>query len=135
MTKNNTDFFKTIPTDLPSLTTAQHIQNQAATVGFDWTEILDVLDKVQEELNELKVAIMQSDMTSAKEELGDLLFVASNVGRHLQVDAETILQQACEKFKRRFNAMQLLAANQGKKMSDYDLKELSDFWAIVKERE
>lgn len=135
MTKNTTDFFKTIPSDLPSLTTAQHIQNQAATVGFDWTDILDVLDKVQEELNELKLAIMQSDMTSAKEELGDLLFVTSNVGRHLQVDAEKILEQACEKFKRRFNAMQLLAANQGKKMSDCDLKELDNFWATVKENE
>ncbi|PNR96639.1 nucleoside triphosphate pyrophosphohydrolase [Petrotoga sp. 9PWA.NaAc.5.4] len=117
---------------LPALSLARRVQENAAAVGFDWVEIIDVIDKVREEIGELKEAKNQSEV---EEEFGDLLFALVNLGRFLNIDPEVSLRKATEKFIRRFNQMEKKIKKEGKEFERMDLKELDTYWNIVKKEE
>ena len=91
-----------VPTALPALSRAAKLQKRAAQVGFDWPEALPVVDKVREELDEVLEAMSENDAEAVAEEIGDLLFVVTNLARHLKVDPEAALRAANGKFERRF---------------------------------
>lgn len=124
-----------VPVQLPALLKAHELQKQAAKMGFDWPEITPVLDKVKEELHELEAAIDSGDPSHAREELGDLLFVLANVGRHLGSTSEQLLQDGNRKFQTRFRAVETSVKAAGKSMEDCSLEELDKIWDEVKETE
>lgn len=114
---------------LPGLSLARRVQENAADVGFDWTKIEDVWQKVHEEIDELKNT---NSYEETEEEMGDLLFAIVNLSRFLNVDPETALRKATEKFIDRFEKMEKMIESQGKKVEDLSLTELDDFWSKVK---
>lgn len=124
-----------VPLALPSLPRAQKLQKRAARVGFDWEQADAVLEKLQEEIGELREAMAADDALATEEELGDLLFTTVNLGRHLRVDAETALRRASTKFERRFRAMEQLLASQQRVLAECDPMELEALWEAVKEQE
>jgi tetrapyrrole methylase family protein/MazG family protein len=125
-----------IPGDLPSLLYAHKIQRKAASVGFDWDDLAGTLPKIEEEAAELAsaVAIHGPGSEEAREELGDLLFSAVNAARHAGVDPETALREATAKFRRRFVAVEALAAERGVELAALDLAALDQLWDEVKAR-
>ena len=118
-----------VPASLPALNQAQEYQDRAARVGFDWPEIEDVLDKVREEIEEVKTA---ENPEQVKGELGDLFFVLVNLSRWRGVDAESALREANLKFKRRFAHVEKSAKGQGRNLSDMTLEEMDSFWNEAK---
>lgn len=91
-----------VPRALPALTEALKLQEKAAQVGFDWSEAPPILDKIEEEIGELRAALAQGDAGAIKDEFGDLLFAVVNLGRHGRLDAEDALRMTNAKFRRRF---------------------------------
>src|SRR5690606_24261396 len=126
-----------IPESLPALMRAHKIQKRCAAVGFDWTSIGPVLDKVHEEIDEVMHEAQQAVIDEAKleEEIGDLLFATVNLSRHLGSKAETALQKANRKFERRFRQVESIIAAQGLVMSDATLEQMEDAWQQVKQQE
>lgn len=120
---------------LPALARAGKLQQRAARVGFDWPDLPPVLAKLREELGELERAIESGDRVHAREELGDLLFVAANVARHLNVGAEAVLAAANDKFERRFRAMEARVTAAGLDPASCDLGTLDAAWDAVKAAE
>ena len=116
---------------LPALTRAEKIQSKAARAGFDWPDIGPAMDKVGEELDELRQAVDTG--TNVEEELGDLLFAAAKVGRFAGVDPELALQGACDKFIRRFRGVERLTGD--KPLEGRPIEELNDLWRQAKEHE
>ena len=116
------------PHALPALMRAQKIQSKAARVHFDWSDIADVVAKVDEELAETKVAMASDNAHDVAEEIGDLLYAVVNLARKSGVDAETLLQNATDKFVRRFNAMEDELRAQGKALGEIGLAELDEIW-------
>jgi ATP diphosphatase len=121
-----------LPENLPALMRAQKLQKRAARYGFDWTEIAPVFDKVREELDELQEAYAAGDRAHIREEVGDLLFVAVNLARHFDVDAETALRDSNRKFTRRFRYIEEQLAARGKALADCTLAELDALWDEAK---
>lgn len=121
-----------VPGSFPALLKAHEIQKKAAKVGFDWPEAGMVLDKVEEEIRELREALSREDTPHAIEELGDVLFALANVGRHLGCSAEQALQDGNQKFIRRFKALEKRVAESDKPFVDYTLAELDAVWEGVK---
>lgn len=117
------------PLSLPALTQAQEYQDRAARVGFDWPEIEGVLDKVREEIEEIKAA---QNLEEATAELGDLFFVLVNLARWRKVDAESALREANMKFKKRFGYVEQNAKKQGRSLSDMTLEEMDALWNEAK---
>jgi ATP diphosphatase len=124
-----------VPTALPSLSRAIKLQKRAAQVGFDWPEALPVVDKVREELDEVLEAMSENDPEAISEEIGDLLFVVSNLARHLKVDPETALRAANGKFERRFRFIEQALREAGRNMEDCALEELDALWGEAKKLE
>ncbi|MCR4511181.1 nucleoside triphosphate pyrophosphohydrolase [Pseudomonas sp. 32.2.56] len=124
-----------VPTALPSLSRAIKLQKRAAQVGFDWPEALPVVDKVREELDEVLEAMSENDPEAIGEEIGDLLFVVSNLARHLKVDPETALRAANAKFERRFRFIEQALREAGRSMEDCVLDELDALWGEAKKLE
>lgn len=118
-----------VPAALPALSQAQEYQDRAARVGFDWPEIENVLDKVREEIEEVKTA---ENPEEVKAELGDLFFVLVNLARWRGVDAESALREANIKFKRRFAYVENGAKKQGRNLSEMTLEEMDAFWNEAK---
>jgi tetrapyrrole methylase family protein / MazG family protein len=118
-----------VPSSLPALSQAQEYQDRAARVGFDWPEIEGVLDKIREEIEEIKQAQNLEQVTG---ELGDLFFVLVNLARWRKVDAESALREANLKFKRRFAYVEKSAKEQGRNLSDMTLEEMDTFWNEAK---
>ncbi len=114
---------------LPALTQAQEYQDRAARVGFDWPEIEGVLDKIREEIEEIKQAQNLEQVTG---ELGDLFFVLVNLARWRKVDAESALREANIKFKNRFAYVEKGAKTQGRNLSDMTLEEMDVLWNEAK---
>ena len=108
---------------LPALWRAEKVQKKAKKDGFDWPDVSGAMEKLEEELGELRGAIASGDKSGMLEELGDLLFAAVNVGRFLQVDPEEALHASCAKFIRRFRAMEEEAAARGQVLRDLPLAE------------
>jgi MazG family protein len=122
-----------VPLALPALVRAQKIQRRAARVGFDWTDISDVVDKLEEELKELKQALSGGEpLHRVREELGDLLFSGVNLARFLDADAEALLRSASQKFAGRFRVVEKLAREQQRDLLDCTLDELEDYWRQAK---
>lgn len=122
-----------VPKSLPSLLMAQEMQEKAARVGFDWPDVEGVLAKVAEEAEEL--AAERDDKSAIEWELGDLLFSLVNLARHLDVQAELALRSTCFRFQKRFQTMEKLAGEKGKKMTDMRLEELDSLWRLSKKAE
>ena len=117
---------------LPALMLAQKAQSKAARVNFDWSEVADVIAKVDEELAEAKEAIASGDETAVADELGDLLFAVVNLVRKRQLDAETVLAVATEKFIARFHAMERELQKQNRTLAEVDLAEMDEIWNRLK---
>ena len=120
---------------LPALMRAEKLQKRAARTGFDWTEAGDIIDKLDEEIGEVREAMEDGDAAAIEEEVGDLLFVCANLARRLKVDPETALRKANDKFERRFRAMEALAKSRGAGFADLSLDEQEALWQAVKREE
>ena len=120
---------------LPALLRAEKLQKRAARVGFDWTEPEPIFDKLDEETEEVRAAIRSGDPEKVEDEIGDLLFVAANLARRLEIDPELALRRANAKFERRFRAMEALASEQGNIFADLDLDAQEALWQAVKRTE
>lgn len=121
-----------VPLALPALSQAQEYQDRAARVGFDWPEIDGVLEKVREEIEEIKNAETDFELAS---EIGDLLFALVNVARWKHVDAESALRGTNMKFKKRFAYVEQGAKNQGVGLSSLSLEEMESLWQEAKKRD
>jgi MazG family protein len=119
---------------LPSLARAQELQAKAAKVGFDWTDVKDVLDKIREEILELEVEIRAGDKVKFEDEFGDLLFALVNLARHAGVEAELAMIRANQKFDRRFRRVETLSGG-GEVMKTMTLAQMDLFWDQAKREE
>ena len=126
--RTTADAMDSVARAMPALMRAEKLQGKAAKAGFDWPEIGPALDKVSEELSELRRAVEEN--TNVEEELGDLLFAAAKAGRFAGVDPEHALQLACDKFIRRFRRVETLA---DKPLDQLDLPALEGLWRRAKE--
>ncbi len=124
-----------VPIALPALTRAAKITNRAARVGFDWPNAEAVLDKLDEEVAELKAELTGADPARLMDEVGDMLFVLANLARKLHLDPEACLRHANDKFSRRFNAMEQSFDALGKGMKGLSLDEMEAGWQAVKASE
>jgi len=124
------DTLDAVARSLPALMRAEKIQAKAQKAGFDWDAVGPVLDKISEEIEELKEAVR--DNSNIEEELGDLLFVTAKAGRFLGLDSELALHAACEKFIRRFRRVEELA---DKPMTEMDVPALEELWRRAKAME
>ena len=116
---------------LPSTLEAYELGVRAAEVGFDWAKVEDLLDKVEEELHELRSEIPvrpAHDVRKVEEEVGDLLFAAANLARYLRSDPESCLRRANQKFTRRFRKLEVEVAKRGKKVRECSALELDEIW-------
>jgi nucleoside triphosphate diphosphatase len=124
-----------VPATLSGLTRAVALTKRAARVGFDWTDPADVLAKLDEEAAELAAEIGCADRDRMEEEYGDLLFVLTNLARHLEVDPEASLRRANAKFERRFRAVEEGLRAQGRRPEDATLAEMDALWDRAKAAE
>jgi ATP diphosphatase len=124
-----------VPAGLPALTRAAKLTNRAARVGFDWPDAGAVLDKLDEEIAELKAELPGADPARLTDEVGDLLFVLANLARKLNLDPEACLRHANDKFARRFNAMEQMLAREGRDLKGETLDAMEAAWQAVKRRE
>ena len=131
--KSDTDTLASVAKSLPGLIRAEKLQKKAAKVGFDWENAQGALEKAGEELDEVKRAIAGDG--DPEEEIGDLLFAAVNVARHLKVDPERAMEKTCNKFIRRFADMEQQAKEENKALSGLSLAELDTLWNRSKEKE
>ena len=124
-----------VPIGLPALARAAKLTKRAARVGFDWPSITEVVDKLDEEVAELKVELAAGDTEKAAEELGDLLFVMANLSRKLGVEPEDALRAANAKFVRRFAFIEAELAKDGRTPDQSDLAEMDGLWDAAKAAE
>ncbi len=120
---------------LPALVRAQKLQKRAARSGFDWPEVEPVLDKLQEEVNEVREAVGEQDQAAMFEEIGDLLFSVVNLARHLGVDAEEALRAGNHKFISRFSHIEQSLQQAGHSIEQQDLQTLESLWQAAKRQE
>lgn len=124
-----------VPNSLPSLIKAYRIQDKARNVGFDWKEKEDVWDKVQEELEELKVELAKGDKENSIQELGDFIFSVINAARLYKLNPDNALEKTNQKFIRRFNYVEDHSLKQGKNLKDMSLEEMDKLWDEAKLQE
>jgi len=130
--KDTRNTFADIPASLPPILKAKKIQKKASKKGFDWKESIDVIEKVEEELKELKHEIQQNNKENSQEELGDLLFSIVNLSRHLEIDASEAINQANHKFVKRFRLMEEEIAKDNQEIGNLTSDELEEFWVKIK---
>jgi MazG family protein len=121
-----------VPRSLPALTEALKLQEAASRVGFDWGAAGPVLDKIEEEIGELRAAIAAGDEAHAKGELGDVIFAVANLARHLDVDPEMALRDTNTKFRRRFAYVEAGLAKEGRTPAEAGLDEMEALWQEAK---
>ena len=119
----------------PALNRAYKIGKRARSVGFDWNDVSCVINKIEEEIDELKVAITDGNKTDIEEEAGDLLFSVVSLSRHTSIDPETAIRKANRKFDRRFRTMEKSIKESNKEFSNMSSRELDDLWEQVKATE
>tara|TARA_X000000950_G_scaffold39392_4_gene42311 strand:- start:7901 stop:8674 length:774 start_codon:yes stop_codon:yes gene_type:complete len=121
-----------VPKSLPALVKAFRIQEKASGVGFDWSNTEGVLDKVKEELQELKAEVYQKNSTEIEAEFGDVLFSLINYARFLEINPESALERTNKKFIKRFNYIESKAIENGKSVNELSLDEMEAFWQEAK---
>lgn len=124
-----------VPGALPALGRAVKLQERASRVGFDWPETVQVLDKIEEEIRELRAELAGGDRTRLADEIGDLLFAVANLARHAGVDPETALAGTNGKFTRRFAHIEARLAEAGRGPHDASLEEMEALWQEAKAAE
>ena len=120
-----------VPTSMPALLRAHEVSRRAAAVGFDWVRPIDVVDKIEEEVRELREAVAQSPARAA-DELGDLLFSIANLARKLGLEPESALRQANDKFTERFNALEAAFEDRGASIHGATLAAMERAWQEIK---
>ncbi len=125
---NNISALDGITRALPALLRAQKLQKKAAKVGFEWSNISHILDKLEEEIKEMRAAINNNDKENQAEELGDILFLLVNYGRMLGINSEEALRQCNNKFERRFKGVEKYLKEQGLSIEQVSLKEMEKAW-------
>ena len=128
--KTVADSMDSVARSLPGLWRAEKLQNKAASAGFEWPDVQGALDKLEEEVGELRRAVEEGG--DVPEELGDVLFAAVKVGRFCACDPEDAVNGTCEKFIRRFRAVENGAAAQGREVSQLSLEEMTALWNEAK---
>jgi len=124
-----------VPLALPALMRAEKLTQKAATVGFDWRDAAEVTEKIREELKEVEDAIQGGSLAQIEDEIGDLLFAAVNLARHLQIHSEQALRRANQKFERRFKFIEAGLRNTGRSPHDATLEEMERLWLEAKQAE
>lgn len=130
--KSTTESMLSVPRELPALMRATKLQKKAADVGFDWDDVSGALDKLEEEISELRQAIDNKDSANISEELGDVLFSAVNVSRFVKTDAEEALTASSDKFLSRFTEVEKLAKERNIDMKSVGIDELDKLWDEAK---
>lgn len=130
--KDTAHYLASLPRALPALMRAEKAQKKAARVNFDWRELRDVIAKVEEELEETKTALASGGNRMIADEIGDLLFAVVNLARKCQLDAESLLHAATDKFIARFNEMEDRLRARGGRLGDARLEELDAIWEEIK---
>ena len=130
--KQQSGILDDIPVSLPALTRAQKIQKRASRVGFDWADVAGVFEKLEEEICELKEALVEGEKAAIESELGDVLFCVVNLARHLDFDAETAMRGATRKFEGRFRLMEEQAIASGSRLEDESVSALEARWQAAK---
>ncbi len=130
--KRQSGLLDDIPLNFPALTRAQKIQKRAARVGFDWTDVAGVFEKLEEELGELEEALAEGEEAAIESELGDVFFCVVNLARHLGFDAETAMRGATKKFEGRFRLMEERAIASGSRLEDESASSLEARWLAAK---
>src|SRR6516164_5965072 len=128
----------TVPAALPALLRAYQIGLRAKSVGFDWLRPVDVVEKIQEEVDEVRAAVANGSARNrdeVEEEMGDLLFTIANLSRQLGVEPETALRKANDKFTKRFGAMEQAIEGSGRKIADLSLDQLERYWQQAKSKQ
>ena len=133
--KNRESILDGIPNSLSSLIVSHRLQDKSAAVGFEWESIKQVISKIDEELDELKLGIIKKDQSNIEEEIGDLLITIVNLSRFLNISAELALKKANKKFYRRFTKLEKLIFLDKKIINDLSLNELMEYWKRVKNEE
>ena len=121
-----------VPRSMPSLLRAHEIGTRVAAVGFDWAKTADVVDKIEEEVAELRHAVTAEGLARAEEEMGDLLFSLANLARKLGIEPESALRQANEKFSARFGALERAFEARGESVHDATLEAMEKEWGRLK---
>ncbi len=116
----------------PSLLMAEKLSKRAGRIGFDFNNVDEIFNKLKEEIEELKKALKEKNKEEIEEELGDILFVLTNIGRHLGVSAEIALSKVNEKFLKRFNEMLSISEREGKSFYNLSIKEMDELWEKAK---
>ena len=120
---------------MPALMRAEKLQRRAQRVGFDWPEASQVLDKIEEEIAELRAELGRSDPDRLEDEIGDVLFSVVNLARHLTVDSESALRRCNRKFERRFKSIEARLAAAGRRPEQASLGEMEALWEAAKRDE
>lgn len=130
--KNQTESMLSVPRELPALMRAQKIQHKAAKIGFDWDNVGGAVDKLYEEIDELKTAMEQGKRLDIEDEFGDVLFSCVNIARFIDVDSEEALTASTDKFMSRFSLVEQMASEQGIDMKSSSIEELDRLWDKAK---
>ena len=131
---NGKGYLDGVPLALPALTRALKLQEKAARVGFDWGEAAPILDKIEEEIGELREAMATGEAQSISDEFGDMLFALVNLGRHLRLDAEAALAGTNDKFRNRFHYIERELDRQGRALEAATLEEMEKLWQQAKNK-
>ena len=132
--RNQSGALADIPLALPALSRAQKVQKRAASLNFDWADAAAVVDKLQEELDELRAAMAAQKQDEMRDELGDVMFTCVNLARHFGADAEKSLRDATAKFERRFKEMESTVAAEGGELSALSEAGYDQLWRQAKAR-
>lgn len=130
--KSQSDYMANVPKELPALMRAQKIQHRAAKAGFDWDNADGAMDKLYEEIDELKTAMAHNNQAEIEDEFGDLLFSCVNVSRFINVDSEEALTSATNKFLSRFTQVEKMAQEIGLDMKNASIRQLDELWDKAK---
>ncbi len=121
-----------VPSSLPSLIKAHRIQGKVNGVGFDWTDVNDVWNKIYEEIDEFKAEVENDDRDKMEAEFGDILFAVINLARHYKINPDDALERTNRKFIKRFNYVEQTAKEHGKSLENMTLEEMDQLWNQAK---
>jgi ATP diphosphatase len=128
----DTGYLGSVQRSFPALTEALKLQERAAKVGFDWSEAAPILDKIEEEIGELREALAENRPDKVKDELGDLIFALVNIGRHVGAEPEQALRGTNTKFRNRFSYIETKLKGNGEDLADATLERMEELWQAAK---